>query len=44
MELFSNPQTQIIIGLIIGMVGAYSAGYMHGLETGEAKQKNNDKR
>jgi len=44
MELFSSPQTQIIIGLIISIIGAYSAGYMHGYERCEAKQKNNVKR
>lgn len=42
MELFDNPQAQLMFGLIIGIIGAYSAGYMHGIEKGEAKSKNND--
>lgn len=44
MELFDNPQAQILIGLVIGIIGAYSAGYMHGHERGEAGNIKNDKR
>ena len=47
MELFDNPHlaslvsatAQLMFGLVIGIIGAYSAGYMHGLEKGEAKIK-----
>ena len=42
MELLNDPQTQVMIGLIVSIIGAYSAGYMHGYERCEAKQKNND--
>ena len=39
MELFVNPQAQLMFSLIIGIIGAYCAGYLQGLEKAEAKIK-----